>query len=121
MTKAGVSALLALWLMIVGSWFYGRLGAREGIAWAATDAVCAIISLMIGVPMLRLGGLSRAVGIALMNGVAGLVWFHVLALPIAGMARTTHPGWHYLNGYNGALWYAVGIHGLGVTIRGLAA
>lgn len=97
-------ALIAIALVVVGTQYYNQLGSYSNQVWLATDVVCGLISLAIGVPLLAKGGTNRALGIMLMIGVATLVAFHALALPIAGAARTVHPGWKYVDGYNGALW-----------------
>ncbi len=112
MVKPGVSAFVALILVIVGSWLYAGLGASEGIAWTITDAVCVLASVSIGRQFIKARGLGRAVGIALLIGAAMIVLFHAMAWPMAGAARTTHPGWKYLDGFNGALWGVVGLRRL---------
>lgn len=99
-----ILALIAIALVVVGTRFYNQLGMYSNQVWLASDVVCGLISLVIGVPLLAKGKTNRALGIMLMTGVATLVAFHILALPVAGAARTVHPGWKYVDGYNGALW-----------------
>ena len=101
--------MIAILLVVIGTTLYPGLGMNSNYAWLATDVVCGVISIILGLPLIGGQGVQRSLGIMLMLGVAGLIMFHVLALPWAGPVRTVHPGWKYLDGFNAALWGIVAV------------